>query len=345
MAFLMDIWYQAAWSEEIVDGQPLARTIAGVPVVLFRTSNGSLSALHDQCPHRFAPLSLGKVEGDTIRCGYHGLAFDKAGQCVDNLHGPVLRAARTRSYPVEERHEAVWIWLGNADKADPSFIRDLSMLDDTPDTAKFRGNMPTKANYLLIMDNILDLSHANSLHLESLGPLPPGFRMEVAEQDGGVEVTWLAENVEPTLLAQAVLGKPIPVNQRLNASWRAPSVIILDGGSMLPGDNQPYIELTRAIHSMTPETERTSHYFYAVTRTTDLDNVEMTNAVKAMTLKAFAGEDKPMIEAQQERMGTADFWELKPALFSVDSGAVRARRRIDAMLAAEAAAASEVGAA
>jgi phenylpropionate dioxygenase-like ring-hydroxylating dioxygenase large terminal subunit len=338
MAFLMDIWYQAAWSEEVKPSELLARTIAGIPVVLFRTTDGTVAALHDQCPHRFAPLSRGQLEGDQVRCGYHGLAFDKEGQCVHNLHGPVIKAARTRSYRIEERHEAVWIWLGNQDKADPALIRDLSLLDETPETAKFRGNMPTKANYMLIMDNILDLSHANSLHLESLGPLPPGFRMEVTEQDGGVEVTWLAENVEPTLLAQAVLGESIPVNQRLNASWRAPSVIILDGGSMLPGDNQPYIELTRAIHSMTPETETTSHYFYAVTRITDLDNVEMTKAVKDLAIKAFATEDKPMIEAQQERMGTADFWELKPALFSVDNGAVRARRRIDAMLAAEAAA-------
>ena len=83
MPFLTKTWYMAAWSTEINEGL-LRRRLFGVPVVLYRLSNGRVGALEDRCPHRFAPLSRGSRIGDSIQCGYHGLTFDSAGLCIHN---------------------------------------------------------------------------------------------------------------------------------------------------------------------------------------------------------------------------------------------------------------------
>ena len=110
MKYLLDVWYVAAWPEEIGRGL-LARTIAERPVVLFRREDGTPAGLEDRCPHRIVPLSRGRLVGDAIECGYHGFAFDCSGACVANPHGDhsIPRAARVRVYPVIEQHGIVWI--------------------------------------------------------------------------------------------------------------------------------------------------------------------------------------------------------------------------------------------
>src|ERR1700736_5971695 len=114
-AYLHNAWYVAAWSDDLADGQLLARTILKEPVVLYRKADGHVAALQDRCPHRFAPLSMGKiVHGDCLQCPYHGLEFDASGACTLNPHGTknIPPRARVRSYPVTEKHKAIWIWMG-----------------------------------------------------------------------------------------------------------------------------------------------------------------------------------------------------------------------------------------
>ena len=95
--YLRNSWYQAAWASELSDG-PLARTLLDEPIVFFRTGAG-IAALQDRCPHRFAPLSAGRFQGGTVRCGYHGLTFDGSGRCVHNPYGPITEPMKVRSYP------------------------------------------------------------------------------------------------------------------------------------------------------------------------------------------------------------------------------------------------------
>src|ERR1700761_672315 len=130
-AYLRNAWYVAAWSDSLGDGQVLARTIMDEPIVLYRKADGGIAAVEDRCPHRFAPLSMGKVvDGDRIQCPYHGLEFDGSGACVKNPHGTknIPPRARVKSYPVLEKHKAVWIWMGER-PADPAKIPDFSVLD------------------------------------------------------------------------------------------------------------------------------------------------------------------------------------------------------------------------
>src|ERR1700679_24144 len=95
--YLRNNWYQAAWASELSDA-PLARTLLDEPIVFFRTGAG-IAALQDRCPHRFAPLSAGRFQGGTVRCGYHGLTFDGSGRCVHNPYGPITEPMKVRSYP------------------------------------------------------------------------------------------------------------------------------------------------------------------------------------------------------------------------------------------------------
>jgi phenylpropionate dioxygenase-like ring-hydroxylating dioxygenase large terminal subunit len=77
--FLRNCWYVAGWNHELIDGKKLARTILERPIVLYRGESGKIVALDDRCCHRAAPLSMGRIEGDDIRCMYHGMKFDPAG--------------------------------------------------------------------------------------------------------------------------------------------------------------------------------------------------------------------------------------------------------------------------
>ena len=114
--FVRNAWYIAAWSDEVVE-RPLGRRILGEPVVLFRDSAGAIAVLQDRCCHRGAPLSLGDVVPRGIQCGYHGLVFDSAGQCVlvpgDHKVPP---GARVRAYPAVEQDAFVWVWMGDPEK-------------------------------------------------------------------------------------------------------------------------------------------------------------------------------------------------------------------------------------
>src|SRR5580704_1213723 len=113
MAMLRNSWYVAGWASELVHGRLLGRTYLNEPVVLFRQTDGTPVALSDRCPHRFAPLHLGKQLGDVVQCGYHGLEFGSDGRCVRNPHGKgAPPGAKLRRYPLIERYDLLWIWPG-----------------------------------------------------------------------------------------------------------------------------------------------------------------------------------------------------------------------------------------
>lgn len=337
MAWLRNSWYQIGWSTDVPVGGMLARTILDEPVLVFRNDAATLSAILDRCPHRFAPISTGKVEGSHVRCGYHGLAFDGSGHCVANPHGPVTSSMQVASFPVIERHDAIWVWMGDADKADASLIADLSFIDETPEPARIHGYLPTKANYELITDNILDLSHADYIHPTTLGGMMTAASVKTTEIEGRVRTEWAALNLaDPPPPFRAQVPPPAGVDVRISVEWQAPALMQLcvsttPGGMAPTSDDEAW-----TLHNMTPETEFTTHYFYCATRRKQTEDAGLTIFLRKTLEQAFLEEDKPMLEAQQARMRTADLFSLKPVLLAVDNGAVRARRILEKRIAAEA---------
>jgi vanillate O-demethylase monooxygenase subunit len=338
MTYLRDCWYMAAWADEVPSKGGLARTFLDEPVLLYRNKDGRVRALLDRCPHRFAPLSAGSFVGDVVTCGYHGLAFDGSGRCVANPHGPISRALRVRCYPVEEAHRAVWIWMGNPARADRAAIRDLSVLGDAPDSAYSEGYLHGAGHYELYVDNILDLSHADFLHPNTLGGgATSRVRGQVEERsDGSISVLWHSPEDVPTPLFRRFLPEGTEkVEAWTEVVWSAPGIMTLTASAVRAGDRPDGAGELQNVHIMTPETARSTHYFFASTRNFARDDSELNDNIAQFRAEIFMTEDEPMIAAQQARMGDQDFWSLSPALLRIDEGGVRVRRRMEKLIATE----------
>jgi phenylpropionate dioxygenase-like ring-hydroxylating dioxygenase large terminal subunit len=319
--FLRNSWYAAAWASE-VQNNLLARRIVDEPILLYRLTNGEPAALIDRCPHRFAPLSRGCKMGDHIRCGYHGLTFDAAGQCVANPLGgrEIPQAAVVRALPAVERHGLVWIWPGDPNKANRAQIPDLSVVIRSKAVPFREGYLHVRANYQLAIDNLMDLSHAVILHEETLGPVTPSLRdgeLRVSLKDGWIKASVEMRNVEIT---EGAL-----FDQWLETEWTAPSVIVLTLAQAKPGgpwEKDP----VRALHIVTPETGQTSHYFFGPIP---------PEGMGSFCRDPFAEEDEPMLAGCQERMGDENFWSLHPVILKNDAAAIQVRRHLDKMIQGE----------
>jgi phenylpropionate dioxygenase-like ring-hydroxylating dioxygenase large terminal subunit len=307
-------------------------------VVLYRGEDGRAIALEDRCCHRAAPLSFGRREGENLRCMYHGLLFDPTGQCIEvPNHDRVPHGFRVRSYPIEERHRLIWIWPGDPAKADRDAIPDTHWLDDAGWRAK-TGYLRYQANYRLIVDNLLDFSHLTYVHPTTLGsPAIAAAMPEVERNPTGLRITRSYPSIEPVPFHAKVGGFTGKVDMWQIYDWFAPSMIQMDAGSAPAGEGAPEKRPPGAIefrhHSMiTPETERTSHYFFAQPRNFGLEDAALDDTVLGQVLTAF-NEDRRMIESQQRVIDATPESPLRT--MASDLAVVQARRHIDAMLAAE----------
>lgn len=337
MTYLRNCWYMAGWADELgPDGLP--RTLLDLPVFFYRDAEGAPHALFDRCPHRFAPLSMGEVKDGVVTCRYHGLAFDGAGHCVRNPHGPVTSALSTPSFPVFERYRALWIWMGDPKLADPASLRDLDFLSTAPDTAFNKGYIRGSGHYQLFMDNLLDLSHTDYLHPDTLGGGSITRTKAKVEQrdDGVIAILWDSyDDVPPPLVRQKLPPGVDKADSWTHVEWSAPGIMKLINGVVPVGAPREGAGLSTNVHIMTPETTGSTHYFFASTRDYAVDDAALNEAIGRIRQQIFTNEDQPMIAAQQTRIGDSTFWDLKPKLLRIDEGAVAVRRRLDALIAAE----------
>lgn len=339
--FLRNAWYLAAWAERIEPGALIARTILNRPLVLFRQPGGEVTALDDRCPHRAAPLSKGRLVGERIICGYHGLEFDASGICVRNPHpsGKIPPAARVRSYPVIERHSGVWVWLGER-AADRSLIPDFSKLDDTGPNVTRREHMVMAASYDLIVDNLLDCSHTSFLHDGVLGNQPMlAAPTTIAQTGNTINVVRYARNVPPPGMFDMLFRQDgAPVDCWTDFRWDPPSCLLLDVGVTVPGCPKDEGTGYFGTHILTPETDTTTHYHFAATRWNirpDSETEEMRQKISDMRRFAFETQDEPMIRAQQRNIQMAPPSELGRVVLETDAGVLRWRRIIKRLSAAE----------
>jgi len=341
VTYLRNTWYVAAMHDELLLGQLLARTYLDEPVVLFRNAAGEPQALADRCPHRFAPLSAGKLcdGGNTVECGYHGLQFNGKGACTSNPHGGTIpKAAVVKAYAVRERHGLIWLWAGEANDADDSLIPDYSAVTNTHVDGTIRGYLPTACNYELFIDNILDLTHVDFLHPTTLGSgAMSRAKAEIIDLGArSLKVAWISSgDLAPPALDMNLREKGRPTDQWTEVTWTAPALMQIRAGATLQGEPPESGVDTLNLHLATPESAGRVHYWFWLSRTFGL-TPEANAMATPMITNVFKLEDKPMLEAQQQRMGTAEFWSLKPVLLPGDAGAVRVRRKLKALIETEA---------
>jgi vanillate O-demethylase monooxygenase subunit len=336
MRVLRNRWYCAALSSEI-GSAPLGRILLNEPVVMYRTADGVAVALEDRCCHRRAPLSRGKVEGDNLRCGYHGLLYAPGGQVIwapgqDKLPP----GAGVRSYPLCEKHGWTWIWMGDPALADPATAPAFHWYDK-PGWASCGGCLPVGSNYLLLVDNLLDLSHLAFLHINTIGAgndTNPDLNWERgADFVRGVRV---ARNLAPSQ-RQIVQGDNFATDVTKVMTFTPPANVVIEITNVEAGKRagDPACRLHHqliVLDSMTPETDRSCHYFWGSCRDFRTDDPAFSELIRSSTVKAFT-EDKEMLEAEQRII------DLNPAAPQIDligdAGGLQARRMVDRLLANE----------
>ncbi len=309
LPFVRNAWYMAAWPDELDDG-PLARTIMHEPIVLYREAGGKVGALEDRCCHRGAPLTHGTVVEQGIQCGYHGLIYSADGRCVV-VPGQknIPKAARIRSYPVVERNRIVWIWMGDPALADENEIVPYPYHDDTGQWPYCKAHMPIKANYLFMIDNLMDLTHLGYVHGRTIGGQPTAHvdaRMETRPTaNGAYFIRWMLEHDPPPTYKKGG-GFSGKVDRWQEFEYVAPGVVLQWSGALEVGRgaresrDKPGFHL-RLLHCATPETDNTFHYFWSTAHGYRQDDPAATQEVYDEIYPTFV-EDKTIMEAQQERI-------------------------------------------
>lgn len=305
-------WYMAAWDDDLAPGALHAISILGEPLVLFR-AGGGIAAFEDRCPHRAAPLSLGRCEGETLRCMYHGVRFAPDGSCVEIPGQDTLPAQlKVRTYPALERHSALWVWMGDPALADEGAIPPFVGHRD-PAWALGTGRVDYDAPARLIHDNLLDLTHIAYVHAESFAGGSQasadgwlGAQVDTRSHDRGVTVERSMAGMPPNPAGGGGAADSADVWSCYD--FLIPGVFIQTTERYAPGTMDPAAPArcpqanlfsTFTCQAVTPLTADTTSYFWAFGP--QADQGDRKDFFVALGAKAFA-EDKRMIEAQWRTM-------------------------------------------
>jgi vanillate O-demethylase monooxygenase subunit len=340
--FIRNDWYIAAWAHEIQGAKPLPRTICNDKIVLFRDANGKAAALEDRCSHRGAPLSCGEMVPEGLQCGYHGLVFNGAGRCV-HVPGQTMIPvkAQIKSYPLVEQDEFLWIWMGDPAKADTSKIVPYPYNNDHKKWPHKPEHFHVDCNFVLLVDNLMDLTHLGFVHKGTIGGNPKTHveaKMTVTRTENGVKYTrWMLNSIPPPTYVKAV-GFKGNVDRWQEFEFHAPGAIhqwsgATDVGTGAYEGNRDGGFSLRLYHGITPETDRSSHYFWAGANGYRQGDPSATEQLYSELATAFK-QDLAILAAQQ---ATLDHYKTVPYVDIESDGArTHARRVLERRIAEEA---------
>ncbi|WP_458319134.1 Rieske 2Fe-2S domain-containing protein [Mycolicibacterium brisbanense] len=327
-------WYIAALSDEV--GPDLfARRLLGIPVLLYRIDDGSIVAMEDRCAHRAHPLSTGRRDGDLVRCGYHGFAYDPAGDLVDvPSQDNVPRGVRVRTYPVVEQGAFIWIWLGDPGAAALRNPPRIPWLADSADWASTLEVLGIECNYLLLHEHYLDLTNVFTLHPEAVPPdievLPPLEEVEVSERS----VAYFRTTPPSRLATWETEATGLPADtsgiRREEGMFVTPA-LHTQRYVIEPADDTPR-QLLR-IQGFTPESPGVTHVFLQMARDYATDDDAVGKYLASM-FHDWAERDAEVLEGMQDlidedgagAMSTETAQPRREFNVKADRAAVRARR-------------------
>ena len=332
-----NMWWCAALADEVTE-KPIARWLLEKPVVMYRLSDGTPVALDNRCPHRWAPLSGGKVIEDQLVCPYHGMAFGSDGVCTKvPTQKSIPPSAKVQSYPLRQAGRFLWIWMGNPDKIDHDPI-DMAYQTD-PNWSAITAYMEVEANWVLIRENVLDLTHIAFLHSGTFKQNdwdnPPEVGMEG-------DTVFYEQDFPPSPLSPLFCagfgfedGKIVKREQR---GWM-PSLAVsfsdwkVHDVDAKPGERVDYV--VRGAHIVTPGKRGETHYFFAAAFDVPGVTDEVLEKTKVNILEAF-NEDKDLLQqiyvlVSDDPRGL-DFPEIN---LGADGAGVRVRQVLKRKLDAE----------
>jgi phenylpropionate dioxygenase-like ring-hydroxylating dioxygenase large terminal subunit len=343
MSWPKNAWYHAAWIHEVTE-QPLARIFLNEDVVLFRDGDGNAAALEDRCCHRATPLRLGEVTELGLQCGYHGMTFDGGGKCVlIPGQNAIPASARVRTYPVLEKQEIVWIWMGEPELANEAkLLVDYPWLDDQVSWPHLHDMYQIECSYRLLIDNLMDLTHIPFIHRNTIGGGNQQGQidasMEVTPTDTGVHYIRWMENIAPppTYIKGAGFADDVIVDRWQEFEYVVPSTVVQWTGALPIGlgakqnrEQDGGFNL-RLYHGATPRTDSSCYYFWTPLNGYKPHDEEATEILFKEIAFTF-NEDLAFLEAQQAAMtATSD----QPLVnIKHDKARVQANRALDQMIA------------
>ena len=342
--FPKNAWYVASTSAEI-DGKPLGRKICGESIVFYRGEENRIAALEDFCPHRGAPLSLGRVIEGKLVCGYHGLEMGCEGKTISMPGQRVRGFPAIRTYPVVERYGFIWVWPGDAALADPAKIQHLHWHGD-PDWAFGGGMFHIQCDYRLMIDNLMDLTHETYVHASTIGQkeIDEAPCKTVVEGEQVVTSRFMNNIMPPPFWKMALRGNhladDVPVDRWQICRFTPPSSVMIEvgvahvgkGGYDAPADSKAY---SVVVDFITPETETSIWYFWGMARKFNPQDQALTASIREGQRKIFS-EDLEMLERQQKNILAHP--ERALLMLNIDTGGVQSRKLLDKMMALEQAA-------
>lgn len=343
--FLRNAWYAAAWDSEVKQALH-ATVVLGEAIVLYRKGDGTVVALEDACPHRKLPLSMGRLHGDVVECGYHGLTFDGAGSCVKAACvSRIPQVAKVRSYPVHERYGLVWLWMGEAALADPGKLLEIAEWDD-PNWGVNRGDsMTIECNYLYMTDNLLDPSHVAWVHQSTFGTSAcESEPLKTVVNDDGVVVSRWLYDIDVAPFYQQYLKFEGRCDRLQYYEVRYPAHAIIKGvhtpaghgGDGAPAHPQAF--LMDSYNFMTPVDEHRTRYYWFQLRNFDADDENVSRQFAADVRRAFE-EDRVILAAVHAGMKNRQSANIDLA---IDAGPLRFRRGMEQLIREEQASAANL---
>lgn len=188
--FVRDCWYVAGMSDDFPAEKLTGQVIAKRPIVIWRTKDGEVVAYDDRCSHKRFPLSKGRLMADgTLECAYHGMRYDTSGKCVmipSHPTGPISPQATVRAFPIIEQDGLVWIWPGDPEKSETRKPPRVPEVGDARWESICVGPMNVSANYMLLIENLLDITHFYPLHDGNIGDIA-NSRIPIELEEGTVD--------------------------------------------------------------------------------------------------------------------------------------------------------------
>ena len=329
-------WYVAGFSQEVGDGLT-ARTYLNRPVVLVRDQSGTAHALSGLCPHRMMPMELGTLEDDRLVCAYHGLAFDLAGKCVGGASKRLPDCSLIR-YPLRERDGLLWIWMGEPELAERSPLPPQADIGIGADgwTTQFITHYQLQARYVLLIDNLFDLSHLSFIHASIVGKEGIGLREPEMETRNGRLVFGRTMEDVPTDKFRRMWFPHMGERMSLCMETELVGVSLINtGGPIFDGPDcaAPLLGHQNYVHAITPETEHTTHYWTIQTRDFRTDDHGLS-AMFDNVNRSVVAQDIAALEAIEQRLQQRVVLPDEISMRS-DLGGLQARARVIRMIEAE----------
>lgn len=335
---IRNAWYVVAASDEITR-TPLGRDVMETSLVLYRSESGEPIALANRCCHRSFPLASGKVEGDTLRCGYHGLRYDAAGRCVEIPMQPKIpQSVRVRAYPVVERRPFVWIWFGDPELADESTLPHPDWLGHEG-WDLYMSYLPIGGSYVHLHENLLDLSHLTFLHETTFGtPEYARAPVELKVEGTNIEAWRHVECSLPDIYAVPLKWQGQKVLRSSGSRFIAPGLHVNTGilkNLEIPETEQQPIATIKVAQIITPQTKTRTHYWFAGCRNFVRNRPDIDEFMCRAQIAAFS-EDRAAIENIARVTETDQAGASSEVFIPTDGAGIAMRRHLYKLAASEA---------